>query len=135
MEEAKMSDKWTEQQEQYIRFLARGKKDQAGNEYTEAEFAKFIGVNERTTYRWRLLDGFAQAVFDEALRMRISYLPTIIDAQIMAAGKKGKGGDTQAFMAIMRQFGLLKADKQDVTSGGQPISTVVGVQKADYPVE
>lgn len=110
----------TDQQLKYIQFLARGKRNKAGDKRTEEQFAIALGVHPSTPYRWRELPGFAEALFEETIRQRLHYIPTLVDAQ-MATGIKGKGGNTQAFMALMRQFSLLKTDKHDITSDGKPL--------------
>jgi hypothetical protein len=117
--ETKNRDKWSEKQIKYIQFLGRGKKGKDGTSFTNEQFARAIGVNPDTLYTWKKLSGFTQAVFDYILTANLDYLPDIFAAQLIAAGKKGKGGDTQAFMAIMRQYELLKSDKIDHTTNGK----------------
>lgn len=122
----KSLENWTEQQKQYIRFLGRGKRDINGTKYSKEKFAELIGIHWTTLYEWQNLPGFMEAVFDWSVKEHIDYLPDMIKAQAAKAtgqelystdakGKRkvAKPGDTQAFMALMRQFGLLKSDKID----------------------
>lgn len=120
----KTQDLLSEKQIKYIQFLARGKKTKQGERRTEEQFAEAIGVNASTTYRWRELPGFAEALFQETIKQRLHHLPTLVDAQLQT-GIKGKGGNTQAFMALMRQFELLKSDKVDHTTNGKDLPTPI----------
>lgn len=126
-------EKWTDQQIKYIQFLARGKKDLHGRSYTEGEFAKIMGVDFSTIWRWKQKDGFAKVLFEASMKEVAVYLPEMIKAQAAAGLKKGKGGETQAFMALMRQYELLKSDKIDHTTNGKdlPAPILGGVANDD----
>jgi hypothetical protein len=125
MNEAKMSQTWTEQQEKYISFVARGKKTLSGEDRTDEEFAKAIGVDRKTLWRWRKLPGFAAAVFDEVLQENLHYLPNLMKSQLAGGIKKGKGGETPAATLILRQYELLKSDKIDHTTNGKDMPTPI----------
>lgn len=107
----KMSQTWTEKQEKYIGFVARGNKTLKGEDRTDEQFAAAIGVDRKTLWRWSRLAGFRLAVFDEVMGRKLKYLDKLVDSQIAGGLRKGKGGETQAFMAMMRQYELLKSDK------------------------
>lgn len=119
MNETKTQQGFTEDQYKYLRYVARGRKDIAGNSYTEEQFAKAIGVDRTTTYRWRGIPGFAQVLFEEILKENMHYLPQLVQAQVAAAGKKGKGGETAAMTLLLRQYQLLQSDKIDHTTNGK----------------
>jgi hypothetical protein len=121
----KTQQQWTAEQFKYIQFVARGNKTINGDDRTEEQFAKAIGVDRVTLWRWSKLPGFRLAVFDEVMGRKLKYLDRLVDSQIMAAGKKGKGGETQAFLAIMRQAQLLQSDKVDHTTNGKDLPTPV----------
>lgn len=135
MNEAKTLVKFTEKQEQFIRFLGRNKKDVNGNKYTNEEFAKLIGVHYTTLYDWKQLPGFSQAVFDYSIRELAEHIPGLNEAVMMkAAGiepKKRKSADIPAYLALMRQASLLKSDKSDIN---QNMSGELGItiQTVDY---
>jgi hypothetical protein len=121
MSEPKTLGNFSEKQLKYIQFLARNSTTKSGEKRTKEQFAEAIGIHWTTLYDWQRLPGFAQALFEETLKFNAKHLPAIVQAQIAAAGKKGKGGDTQAFMAIMRQYELLKSDKVDHTTNGKDL--------------
>jgi hypothetical protein len=50
---------------------------------------------------------------------KMHYVNSLVDAQLAGGLKKGKGGETQAFLALMRQYELLKSDKIDHTTNGK----------------
>lgn len=128
MSEAKTLGNFTEKQEQFIRFLGRGKRDVNGNKYSNEEFAKLIGVHFTTLYDWKQLPGFSQAVFEYSMKELAEHIPELNQAVMMKAvgiePKKRKAADIPAYLALMRQASLLKSDKQDVN---QNMSGEVGI--------
>lgn len=113
MNETKTQGNWTNQQLKYIQFLASEKTDKSGKKWTEEEYQSVLGVDQATMWRWRQLPGFRLALFEKILENNLDYLPNLVKGQMAAGIRKGKGGETAAFLAIMRQFELLKADKTD----------------------
>lgn len=130
MEEAKTRESWTENQLKYIEFLGRGKVDKLGDSYTKEEFAKAIGVNPDTLYRWQKLPGFRVAVFEASLGDIVDRIPAM--NKIMAGKamglKSAKSGDTQAYLALMRQFELLKSDKTQTDINISTIDAVTSLE-------
>jgi hypothetical protein len=76
----KMQGNWTEPQLKYIQFLARGKKNRKGEARTEDQFAKSIGVDFSTLWRWKQKDGFAEALLDATQRELAPLLPSLSNA-------------------------------------------------------
>jgi transcriptional regulator with XRE-family HTH domain len=119
-----LQQKWTEAQLKYIQFVARGKRTRQGEKRTDEQFASAIGVDRVTLWRWRSIEGFNKAVFDEILRENVHYLPDLVKAQMAGGMKKGKGGDTPAATLILKSYQLL-LDKVDHTTNGKDMPTPI----------
>lgn len=122
-----LQQKWTDDQLKYVEFVARGKKNLQGERRSDEYFAKSIGVNRTTLWRWQCLDGFAEAVFELSLRSLVPYLPSLNVAMLGKAvgSKKHEAASYQAYLALMRQFELLKSDKVDHTTMGKEMPTPI----------
>lgn len=107
---------WKPEQLKYIRFLAAGRRDTTGRLWTNDEYAKVLGVSPQTLSRWKADVRFRMAILDETMGRFSDFIPAMVSAQTKKAMGKG---DTQAFMAVMRQAGLLKSDKQEVEHKGE----------------
>jgi transcriptional regulator with XRE-family HTH domain len=59
----KLQQKWTEAQIKYINFVARGRRNKRGEKKSEEQFAKALGVDRTTLWRWTQLEGFGEALF------------------------------------------------------------------------
>lgn len=105
-----LQEKFTPQQELYLEYLAAGKQDVHGNKYSKGDMAKLFGTDPATLWRWERLPGFQEEVFNRSMARLTEYLPSMNKAMVKKALDKG---DVQAYMAIMRQANLLKADKFD----------------------
>lgn len=119
MSETNNTKKWSIEQEQYIRFLAAGRTDTTGKRWTNEEYAqKVLKVHPVTLSKWKTNPLFRMAVLEETMGRAVDFLPAMVNAQIKKAIKKE---DTAAFMAIMRQAGIVKADKSEseVTHQGE----------------
>lgn len=117
MDAAKNANKLTTDQEQYIRFLAAGKVDSTGKKWTKEDFAtKILKVHPTTLSRWKHVPGFREALFDASVSGISEFIPDMIRAQVHKSIEKK---DTVAFMALMRQTGLLKSDRIDHTTLGK----------------
>lgn len=132
MNEAKTQEKWTDAQIKYAQFLARGKKTIGGIKRSNEEFAKAIGVNAATLYRWKMQDGFMALVFELDMRELVDDLPqmrqavkaSVLGQELSYVNGKGKTiklkpANVQAYLALMRQAKLLQSDKIDHTTNGK----------------
>ena len=128
------ANKWTDLQYEYISFFARGLKTIGGEKISRDEWGKRNETDPATLWRWQQLPGFKQVVFDLAVAEFIPRIPDMLTAQVAKAtgqqlkdskGKVVKPGDTQAFMALMRQFELLKSDKLDHTTNGKDMPSPI----------
>jgi hypothetical protein len=123
MDEAKTAKTLTPEQQSFVTFLAAGKVDENGKKWTEGDFAKKrLKIHYTTVSRWKLLPAVREAVMEEALGKAIDFVPAMLQAQIRKAIKKE---DTQAFLAVMRQAGLLRPDRKDITSDGKALPTPI----------
>src|SRR6185437_10462654 len=94
------------------RFLAAGKQDVNGRKYTIEEFCQeVLKCHPATFYRMQVKQAFKQQVLEETMGRMTKFIPAMVQAQVE---KSIKQKDTTAFMAIMRQAGLLKADKSEI---------------------
>jgi hypothetical protein len=103
-------DKFNPHQRNYILFLATGQRDDHNKKMSKEKYAKAHGHDATTLYDWQRLPGFKEAVFYASVSAVAHYFPKMLQAQV---DKAIKLGDTQAFMAVMRQSGLLQPDKQE----------------------
>lgn len=105
---------WTENQIKYIHFLARGKQDKHGRTFTEDEFAKIIGVDFSTLWRWKQKDGFAEALLIATQKELAPYLPSISRGLIGKAGgnKKFKNIDVPAANLAIKLMGVVLEKSQ-----------------------
>lgn len=124
---AKLEHRWTPQQIKYIEFVSRGKTNLKGEKRTDDEFAKAVGVGRTTLWRWQNEDGFAEAIFEQSLKNLIPYLPSLNVAMLGKASgsKKHQGASERAYLALMRQYELLKTDKVDITTKGKELPTPI----------
>ena len=108
---ANSANNWTAQQLQAIRFLAAGREDTTGKRWTNEEFCEqILKIHPTTLSRWKADPTFRMAVLEETMGRATDFLPAMVNAQIKKAIKKE---DTPAFMAIMRQAGIIRADKTE----------------------
>lgn len=113
------SSKFTPAQMSAIRFLAANKTDTSGKKWTIEDFCSTVlKIHFTTFYNWQRDPVFRMAVLEETMGRMTQFVPAMVQAQVAKAVKKQ---DTPAFLAIMRQAGVLKADKQDsvVTHQGE----------------
>lgn len=112
-----IQSQWTGQQLQYIHFLAAAQIDEEGVKWTKEDFAKkILKISPSVLYEWQKLPGFFKAVADLAPDKLIDrWMPKMVEAQIVKAVKQK---DTTAFMALARQAGRLKPDRQEVEHKG-----------------
>lgn len=111
METQENASEFTPGQIMAIRFLAANKTDTNGNKWTIEDFCRqVLKVDPATLYRWQAKQEFRIAVLDETMGRVTQFVPAMVQAQVAKAVKKQ---DTQAFMAVMRQAGIIKADKTD----------------------
>lgn len=116
----KMQQKWTNQQIKHQQFVARGKTNKKGEPRTDEQFAKAIGVDRTTLWRWSQLPGYSQAILDIIVKEQvIPDLPIMINGQRQLArgvtpmAKDSKGNkkvlkpNTQAFNALMKLLGMV----------------------------
>lgn len=127
MSDAKNAKKWSIEQEKYIKFLAAGKKDTTGKVWSKEAYAAVLGVHPTTLSRWQSDVAFRMAVLDETMGRYADFLPAMVQAQIK---KAIKSGDTPAFMAVMRQGGVIKSDKHDHTITEVPVPILGGPDAA-----
>lgn len=111
MTQQELQEKLTTEQELYVKYLAAGRQSTSGKKYTEEQFAELIGVNPATLWRWRQKPEFKKLVLDESMTRLVEFIPAMNKAMVRKAIEKG---DVQAYMAIMRQAELLKAEKQEI---------------------
>lgn len=127
MSEANSANKWNREQELAIRFLAAGKTDTSGKKWTADDFCNTVlKIHPTTLSRWKANSEFRQAVLEETMGRVADFIPAMVQAQVAKSVKKQ---DTQAFMAIMRQSGVLRSDKQDIQHGGE---VGITLQTVDY---
>ncbi len=94
-----------------INYLAANKTDTNGNKWSIEDFCeKVLKVHPATFYRWQSEPSFRMAVLEETMGRMTQFVPAMVQAQISKAIKKQ---DTPAFMAVMRQAGIIKADKTE----------------------
>lgn len=92
-----------------IKFLAANKTDTKGNKWNIENFCSgVLKVDPATFYRWQSKQEFRMAVLEETMGRVTQFVPAMVQAQVSKAVKRQ---DTPAFMAIMRQAGVLKSDK------------------------
>lgn len=104
---------FTPPQIQAIKFLGANKIDTTGKKWTIEDFSRqVLKINPCTFYDWQSKPAFRQAVLEETMGRVTQFVPAMVQAQVAKAVKKQ---DTPAFMAIMRQAGVLKADRTDST--------------------
>lgn len=102
----------TPQQWQLVKFVASGKVDTNGNKWTIEDFCdKVLKINRSTYYDWVAKQEVRMAILEETMGRVSQFVPAMVQAQVAKAVKKQ---DTQAFMAVMRQSGVLKSDKQEL---------------------
>ena len=119
MEDTKNANSLTPQQQAFVQFLACGKVDEKGKKWTQDEFAKKkLKMHPVTVSNWKKIPAIRQALHEAAIGNIVEFVPAMLKAQV---GKAINKGDTQAFMAVMRQSGLLMADKQDHTTNGKDL--------------
>jgi hypothetical protein len=121
---------FTAQERQAINFLAAGKMDTKGNKWTIEDFCEqVIKVHPATFYRWQSRIEFRQAVLEETMGRVTQFVPDMVKAQVHKAIKKQ---DTPAFMAVMRQAGIIKSDKQEIKAEVDGNMTFNLVNYADH---
>lgn len=110
METAKKANSLSIKQQQYVNFLAAGRVDRTGKKWSKGEYAQVLGVHPTTLSDWQHVPGFKEALFEASIARIAEFVPDMLRAQV---AKAISSKDTNAFMAVMRQAGLLKADKSD----------------------
>lgn len=93
------------QQRLFIDYLAAGQIDVDGNKLTYEEFAKVLGVNRKTLYRWKEeIPGFWDYVAKRSAYFVARYVPKIHQALLVRALK----GDVGAAKLLLNQASVLR---------------------------
>lgn len=115
----------TPQQIKLVKFVASGKIDSEGNKWTIEKFCEeVLHMNRATYYDWMSKQEVRMAILDETMGRVHQFVPAMVQAQVAKAVKKQ---DTTAFMAVMRQAGVLKSDKIDHTTNGKDMPVPIGM--------
>lgn len=128
-------ESWTENQMKFINFLARGKTDKDGNEFTEGQFAKIIGVDQATLWRWKHLDGFGEALLEATRKELQPHLPKLSKAILAkaAGNSKFKNIDIPAANLVIKLMGVAERTESKLEARVDANVTLTG--KTDEALE
>jgi hypothetical protein len=113
-----MSEKWTEQQQAFIAWLALPKGERQPK--TIAQFAKQSDIDERTLYRWKRLPGFAKAVTELARDMVKDDVPEVL-ATVRRKAIKGE----LVYVNMVLAMAGMATDIEDANRGGNTLNVVI----------
>lgn len=108
---------WEPLQIKYADFVARGKTNRAGEKFSEEEFAKIIGVNRTTLWRWTQLPGWGELLLSSVQKELRPHLPGLSKMIVgKAAGKREfKDIDIPAANLAIKLMGVL-VERQKIES-------------------
>lgn len=106
---------FTTKQRQLIEWLATPK--QKREPTTEAEFAKQLGVTDRTFRTWKQKPGLWQAVADATIKAAGRRLPEVMDS----IASEAENGNVSAARLYVDVLGLLTQKHEVTGKGGGPI--------------
>lgn len=134
MNDTKTQHKWDERQLKYANFVARGKTNINGERKSDEEFAKALGVDRTTMWRWTQQEGWAELLLECSLKFLASQIPAMNLAMVAKSrgDKRFKDASEKAYQTIMRQYQLMRPDKVDMTSDGKALpQPVVAIKPRD----